>query len=490
MDCNFSLGENFMHALGVTLEAGELKIALLMKKRERFEIQWVETFDASSVNPFYISKNPMVVSGLNSDEVIFRKKVFNLASEEKILSVLPFEMEESLPFPPEESIISPSFKKISKNATEVNLFASKREFIENHIKKLETLSLSPDIVSSTPAALWRATSSLFPEHTCILSINIGWDQLCCVSILEDVLISSHFIPVGVKDFTEKDFEQKKVELLQHLDRIITFIQQKMKIANDIELFLCGEVDRQVDFHAMIGNAFKQFSLLKEEHATNLPFSLVQKYAVNFGLALEGLYQDEQTTQFRSGSLLSPAYTSSWKKAMRLYAYAGLILSALVFAGGHLLLAKKQKELIKPLSRYLSLAENDKGIFDQQYLIEKITALEKKIAKQKNAFEYFPTVPTPYECLIWLSKHAILSKTPSDLFNIRTLDYSLERYPKIGSSPTAYKAKFEMEFACASPQLAKQFHESLKSDAIIDQKGKVSWNAKNQTYQVSFYLKEL
>jgi len=122
------------------------------------------------------------------------------------------------------------------------------------------------------------------------------------------------------------------------------------------------------------------------------------------------------------------------------------------------------------------------------------ALEKWSAEVKNynkEYPYILDVPRVSVVLSWLDKHPILQefKTGNDPLDMRNLRYQLIEYPKIGSLHNRYRAKVDLQFKVKSPMNARRFHEALlKGDEIVDPGSEVSWEALNESYRASFFLK--
>ena len=81
------------------------------------------------------------------------------------------------------------------------------------------------------------------------------------------------------------------------------------------------------------------------------------------------------------------------------------------------------------------------------------------------------------------------KKEQDPIEILSLRYQLLKFPKLDASQEPYQAKVEIEFKVKSPLNARKFHEALlKGDERVDPSLEVNWEALNDLYRVSFYLK--
>jgi hypothetical protein len=71
----------------------------------------------------------------------------------------------------------------------------------------------------------------------------------------------------------------------------------------------------------------------------------------------------------------------------------------------------------------------------------------------------------------------------------SIHYSLESFPTLEHPDAPYQAKVVLEFLMKSPLNARKFHETLLAgDELVDPSQEIEWGNFNDTYRVSFYLK--
>ena len=107
------------------------------------------------------------------------------------------------------------------------------------------------------------------------------------------------------------------------------------------------------------------------------------------------------------------------------------------------------------------------------------------------YPYISKAPKVSEVLSWISSHPLLQKLKQEktAIVIRDLRYQLVQYPHIGSMENPYRSKVEIEFETTSPMNARKFHQALlKGDDWIDTKQEIGWEALQNGYRASFYLK--
>lgn len=179
-----------------------------------------------------------------------------------------------------------------------------------------------------------------------------------------------------------------------------------------------------------------------------------------------------------------------KKALR---YLALCFTSafLVAAGGSLMLHKKQKILIDRLHSYLPPSLSNDSFSSLEEIEEKLSQWEKSVKGQKSNFAFLPNVPKVSDVLAWLSTHPAFANedgSQKEGIEIKSLHYSLTKYPKIGEAPTPYSAQLELEFSSQTPRAARDFHEELlKGDQIVNPKKEIKWQTQNQKYQTAFEL---
>jgi hypothetical protein len=161
-----------MHVLGVSKEG----IALLRKEKNRIELEWAR----ADVKPLDIEV--VSVTGLEASQVVCRELSLKLKKEKEILAILPFQVENLIPFPIQEIILQPQIFPTG----EVILLATQKSFLRDHLKEMAELGIDPDQVSCVPQALHQWGMWRFPDqkNLCILSYD------CCIVSQNGKLIVS------------------------------------------------------------------------------------------------------------------------------------------------------------------------------------------------------------------------------------------------------------------------------------------------------------
>lgn len=135
------------------------KFCILRKERNRCCIDHLGSF-SSDVKPLDIAegRKGQIVTGLKSSEVILRHLTLKLKTKREILSALPFQVENFLPYPLHDLILLPAID-VQKDFSEISLLATSTHLVSKHLEQ----DLDPDIVSCIPLALFRYAQYTFTD---------------------------------------------------------------------------------------------------------------------------------------------------------------------------------------------------------------------------------------------------------------------------------------------------------------------------------------
>ena len=104
-------------------------------------------------------KQTRLVSGIATKDLLYRCVECTVPKNQRLEEILPFQIEDLLPYSAEEAIVSPM-----KTGEGSALLLTTRQLLEKHLSSLEKLSLDPDLVSCDPQALYRFFSTFFPRE--------------------------------------------------------------------------------------------------------------------------------------------------------------------------------------------------------------------------------------------------------------------------------------------------------------------------------------
>jgi len=115
-------------------------------------------------------------------------------------------------------------------------------------------------------------------------------------------------------------------------------------------------------------------------------------------------------------------------------------------------------------------------FLESQALEKTSSLPKKLP-------YLLEVPTVTETLSWLSHHPL-----SNTFHLLDIRYRLTSLPTLDTPSTPQEAIVDLTLQIHNPTLARQFHDALLQDPLIDHTHEITWSASDDHYRTSFHLK--
>lgn len=331
--------------LGILQSPNEIKIALLSFNNHTLKVEKVQKTPLD-VNPLdilekdFLGRNVQIITGLKAEEVIRKDILLKLKKEKKILEVLPFQVENVIPFPKKETIVLP-FLDRKENSTALSLFATKKSYLEKLLSSFANRGLDPDIVSSTYAALFRWVKWTHPSLEEFAIIH----ESTCVVVSNNKIVATHPVQEG---------DQKRLK-------------------------------------AYLSSKFPHIPLLHFEHP-------LLEFAIPIGFALEGIFFHNGTSlQFRQKEYLSLKKIADQKKTTFRYILISFLLAAAIFCAGFLFSYIQEKKLDKKLSLSFSLQKS-------LSLEEKIRQAEVSLEQYRKIFPFFPNVYSVSEALSFFSTY--------------------------------------------------------------------------------------
>jgi type IV pilus assembly protein PilM len=479
-----------MFYIGIALEADAFRVAVLKKEKKTVLVESLHTFPYGPDNvklfynlpPFHTGKETLIVSGIAASETFIRKLHIPLKDKRKILSALPFQLESLIPFCAEDPILCALLKPLSKQMTSVTAIATTKDHLSFHLSELKKLDIVADAVSCAPTALMRLGRWKFSGENKILGFDFRAQKLTCVVYEGKEIVLSQTLPAQDQD-----------EVFIELEKLAVFLKQKGAIEENTPWLLTGTAD----FLQTSSSIVLTERSIAEQIAKIFPGKMLEleppyaTYALAIGFALDALEHDEMSVQFCQKQY-TPLHTLLNRKKKALHYLALCFASAfLVAAGGSLMLHKKQKTLVDRLHSCLPPSLSNDSFFSLEEIEEKLSQWEKSVKGQKSNFAFLPNVPKVSDVLAWLSSHPAFTNedgSQKEGIEIKSLHYSLTKYPKIGEASTPYLAQLELEFSSQTPRTARDFHdELLKGDQIVNPKKEIKWQTQNQKYQTAFEL---
>ncbi|NGX39174.1 MAG: hypothetical protein KR126chlam1_00496 [Chlamydiae bacterium] len=452
-----------MFYLGLQSESKKFQIALVKKEKGAVQIVHVRSLSQEE-NPLYLlkplfqGKRCALVTGLESRDVVLRSLHLKLRSKREVLSTLPFQVENLLPYPAEEVILLPALYPGKEGETDVFLLATSNGALSSHLAEYASRNIDPDIVSCTPLALHRFAAHYYAEQTSMFICHFGESQSTFIAAQEGKLLSSHR-----KNFGMSDLKKDPTLFSQELMRVVAYLKKKNPSIGDI--LLTGAMDQREKVKALLA---PHLSCLTEKNPH------VMEHAIPIGLALDAALSDKQSAQFRREALLSKETVKMRKKNLTAFLAASLCFSLMTLIFGNAHLKKKENAVLRSI-------EAPKGAGLKQM----VRTMEQSLSTKQRSQLDVPSIPTVSQFLQWLSTHPELQKGSS----ISHFRYSLVKAPRINAKRKEYAVKIDLELNASDARSASNFHRSLLQEKrLIDPRQKVKWSGDHNLYRATFFLK--
>jgi type IV pilus assembly protein PilM len=516
--------------LGIQIEEAVIRIARIRTDKKAPSIISLKTLPLSNmtsiddpirITELTLSPNDQIITGLESNQVFLRTFDLPLIDKKKILSALPLQMEELLPFPLADCFVIPIIWKDKPNhSSRIQVVAAEKKAISSHIKKYTENNIETDIISCYPVALMRFISFCFPKLQDVIAFYIGSQSSLSMLLISGRIETSYPFFLGTQKMLEalsKDYpdlpEHKIIEkaislnfsevssdnlphlfetlsmMRKEIDRILIFFQSKVPLQRIQNVILTGNVSLFPSLEPFFRSLLpKELGLLSHPSVQDYQPETLFSYAIPIGLALDAAAADVNSIQLRQYDFLSSKYFKKQLRALLVYTGSCAVLAATLFLSGTLVNSKKEKKIKALCQHYFPEQNKAEG------LEEKINTIQKKIGKNKKGSVFVPLVPSVSEVLAWISNHPGLEKTADsfmqmDVIDINHIKYQIIKYPKINSPNIIPVAKVELQFTCASSRKAREFHDLLLAgDMIVDRLKEITWDVKDSVYTTSFFLR--
>lgn len=515
--------------LGIHSDGETLKVAKIRKENKNISIEILRTLpqrdSGSYVKPLYnlesiLGKEFKIVTGLEPEEVFIRTLQMKLLDKRKVLATLPFQLEGLVPFSLDEAFIASQVVKENDSASSrVQVTAVKQQLVQTHLEKMQNFDIDPDFVSSIPSSLCRYYSYFYPSKPDVFFFYFGTEQSAALSFSSGKLEFSYPFSFGIENLVqalsqddpmlsrqellEKTYSidlqgvspsqsphlfEALFELQKEIDRIISYFQSKPCGKNTTNVLLAGSFSSFSKFRDFFKHSLpSHFEMMESPSFGPYDESTLESYASAVGLALDAAMSDGNSLQLRQKQFLSQQTFRKRATSLAYYYAACAALAGCLFISCKLFLSKKEDTIKSVYANYFPEGSSSD-------LAAQVSALEKKIGKQKKSTALAFTAPNVSEVLAWLSTHPKLTRNTDslidiELIEIRHLRYQIVKLPTLNSPSTVPVVKVELEFNSPSSRIAREFHEALlKGDALVDEKKEIPWQVKDSVYRTSFFVK--
>lgn len=553
------------HVLGLEIDGASLKGAALSYERGRVKIEALVEHplpvaaavdENVNVKPLYkhqfgepfdaLIKSSLVVSQIETQDILVRPLEVKLFKERDINAVLQFQAEPLLPYPSENALVRKVTLSRSKEGSKLTLLVVRKDHLTEHLRQWEGVGIEPEVVTAAPQALSVFAKKFGLSDVPLAVLHIGNSESFCISCEDGALVAAQFIPHGLDELLgsldKTDPASAEGALLQgpvdkmmleslkfkeSVDVLRTSVmrtvyglakQLRGKEVNDI--LIVGPGASMGGLAEMLAASLKKnlVPLKLEAAAGNVTLAELQTFALPIGEALCALPGEKEQVNFRDGEF---AYSDPWKrmkKPLAIYVLLCLAAAAALVLFGKAYVAYQEAEIRKEYLDLLGVMNKPFDVFEKELVakgpLEKVGevvgnpkeltpedirlrlgALDKEISATPQLYPLLPNIPLVSDVLAWLTNHPSFTSTAEgeDVFpglQIESFNYTVVKRPEPTKKQDKYQVKVELEFSGPTPKMAREFHDALIApNEIVDPKGEIKWSSNKDRYRTSFFLKD-
>ena len=323
----------------------------------------------------------LLVTGLNNEEALVRSLEVKLAKPKDVDAVLLFQAEPLLPFALDNAIIDRQFLEISEAASQLTVFAVRKDRLQAHLEFYHALGIEPEVVSCYPAALGAFAKLVVDTSSPIFVLHLGRDNAVCLLTHSGNVIASYGLGHGVSELLpllpeKPDFEaiagsvdhpaNRALEALRlSVGRTLYALTKQSQGEQIPTVLVTGEGAVISNLGAYLCTSFSKTCLIPKAIPGCSPDELLQ-YAIPIGLGLSGLPGNEQALNFRQAEL---AYPRPWKrlqKPIAIYFLACLGVALLIALVGHFRSSYELHDIREQFSTLLVGLDKTHEAFEANY----------------------------------------------------------------------------------------------------------------------------
>ncbi len=514
-----------MQFLGLHLEKKILTLALVQVEKKQFQLKKLQVVSLDNLQEVQLllasllGDTTWIISTLETKQVLLRSLEMTFKTRRAFLKVLPFQLDQLIPYPLEEGIVIPLFEKRSfiqrSIPSTVTLLSLHEKTYKEHLLFYQNYHIDPDWIGYGPQGLCRFVCHYTKETTAAI-LHMGQEATYLVVMLEGGLLHALQIDLGKEHFmkalqldqnfltkveVDQFFEKNTQENISQelfpslfdlikkfsceLDRCFYFLMQKPLLEGLNKVVLLKEF-----------NFLKQFIKVLEKTVgssidvvENEGLQALMPYALPIGLAIDAFSKDGKKVQFKKPHEITSHVKKHLIKKMGKYGLACLICSILAFFSSQLILKVKESSLHKQISYLLENYAEELPITSknkqEESVVVRLKQAEKYLSKIKKPYGYYLT-PT--------SVTSFLEKLTQDRrfkegLQLEELEYTLDSYPNLEHPEAPYKICVRCVVSSLKQNLAEMFFEELEQDKLlVEEEPRMDITKQDLRYEALFYLK--
>lgn len=483
--------------------------------------------DSAQQNLSKQTASAVVVSAMPAQQSLTRTMEIKLKKEKEIDSVLVFQSEPLLPYPPEEAIVDKVIISTTNDGTVLTLQAVKQSHLEKHLEDLHNQEIEPEVVISAPLALVAFSTFLLPEKPSHFILYIGEDHICCVFAREGKLVAAQTSALTFEsakrtldDSPTPLPENEKLERLQkEVNRILFSLMKQVKELQTPTLLVTGEGPSMgATLDLLLANIQKNLLSPEPPAGATIPIELLHKHAIAIGSALLGVQDAPHKVNFRQKNFTYPYPWKQWKAPLCLYLGSCLAATLALWFYQSSYIDSTENHLRNAYAEVLSQANHTHASFEKllaskgpkndqseniiplasltpEEIDFRLYKLESELKSAPELYPLQPNVPRVSDVLAWLSTHPKSLSTTVDgtarpLIQLESFSYAMVKRPEATKKQEKYQVKVELEFSSTSPTVAREFHEALLApNDFIDPRAELKWSSDKNKYKLVFFLKD-
>ncbi len=396
------------------------KIALLTLKDNLPEIVLLKTLDIAempieALKKILHKKSYFTASGLPADTILLRELEMEVKGWAHILSALPFQAEELIPFPKEQTILYPILTSSSGQGSKVRLIATKKDYLDAHITLMLEKGIDPHFVTTTVHALRRWARFVAPENPSCFVLYLNKEQSFVILLRNGELC---------------EFKVFSLDHLGNWHRVKEYFAAKLLEGEAFPWIVAGELH-----------------LLDEKlESLDVPEQL-RKFALPIGIGLESLARDQESVQWRKESLTPPSLQK--RQTNFLLSILALLVSASAIFGplGHSLLQKHDERLFERAQTVLEKIGTPAKRMNCADMLKLLQMQNDQLEQEK----YFGVLSPSVSWFLNRLGEACVDIDQAKLPSIASLRYEID---------TQGKSRLQVEWTSPSKEIAQNLKKSL------------------------------
>ncbi|MBA3958083.1 MAG: pilus assembly protein PilM [Parachlamydiaceae bacterium] len=509
------------HAIGLDIDDTHIKVAQLSFAKGQPTVEHLLSVDTENSSGQTIFEGPtgrtlsdqqqyLIVSALDSKDILIRPLEIKLKKEKDIDAVLAFQTEPLIPYPVENAILDRITLETTPEGTQINVIAARKDHVESHISFWKARHIEPEVISSVPFALSSFSKQFSSTQEAHFIVNIGEAQTTCVLVREGKLLAAQATAIGATVLKDpQTMDQWRVEVT----RILFALAKQRREQETVGILFTGLGATNNALTSAITEILNKPALALADKAQSVSTEQLQEYAVAIGAGLSGLPTQHQIN-FRQQELSYPHPWNRLKQPLALYFILCCCVAAAIYFftlsySGHREddLRYEYVELLASMNKTYSAFEGEFATktgtkseitptiesLSQSDLLRRLALLQKEMQDNPSLFPFLPNTPRVSDVLAWLSTHPVATGKSHDgqpPLQIESFNYAMVKRPEQKKPQEKYQVKVELEFSSPTPMIAREFHDALIApNDIVDPKGEVKWSSNRGKYRTSFFLKD-